>query len=49
MNLIESFRKWSAYRRTVRELEMLGDRELTDLGISRGDIVSLARAHVYRG
>ena len=49
MNLIDSFRKWSAYRETVRELSALGDRELDDLGIARGDIGNLAREHVYKG
>lgn len=49
MNLIDSFRKWSAYRETVRELNSLGDRELADLGIARGDIDGLARQHVYKG
>jgi len=47
MNLVDSFRKWSAYRQTVRELSMLDDRELNDLGIARGDIDGLARSHVY--
>lgn len=35
------------YVETVRELEQLDDRELTDLGISRYDIPSIAQEHVY--
>ena len=30
------------YRRTVRELDALGDRELADLGLSRGMIRGVA-------
>jgi uncharacterized protein YjiS (DUF1127 family) len=37
------FRRWRRYRETVRELQGLSGRELSDLGISRGDIGRLAR------
>jgi uncharacterized protein YjiS (DUF1127 family) len=37
------FRRWRRYRDTVRELQGLSTRELTDLGITRGDIGRLAR------
>ncbi len=43
MDMIGSFRKWRNYRRTVTELSALSNRELDDLGISRGDIRSVAR------
>ncbi|MEM8649472.1 MAG: DUF1127 domain-containing protein [Pseudomonadota bacterium] len=43
MDMIGSFRKWRNYRRTVSELSALSNRELDDLGISRGDIRSVAR------
>jgi uncharacterized protein YjiS (DUF1127 family) len=33
------------YRRTVRELSMLSNRDLYDLGINRADIEFLARKH----
>jgi uncharacterized protein YjiS (DUF1127 family) len=36
-------RTWLVYRETVRELESLDDRELTDLGIGRDDIRCIAR------
>lgn len=32
---------------TMKELNDLGDRELADLGIYRGDIQSIAKASVY--
>lgn len=35
------------YNQTVRELQMLSDRELADLGISRFTIEDLAREHAY--
>lgn len=43
MNIIGKFRDWRSYRRTVLELSALTDRELTDLGINRGDIPNVAR------
>jgi uncharacterized protein YjiS (DUF1127 family) len=33
------------YRETVRELSRLSDRELNDLGIVRGEIDFVAKAH----
>ncbi len=33
------------YRETARELSLLSNRELDDLGISRFQITSIARAH----
>jgi len=43
MNLIRNFRNWRRYRETVSELSRLSNRELSDLGISRGDIPYVAR------
>ena len=43
MNLINDFRRWRSYRRTVNELQGLSKRELDDLGISRADIPRVAR------
>jgi len=34
---------WKRYNRTVTELQALTNRELADLGISRADIVRIAR------
>ncbi|WP_081451354.1 DUF1127 domain-containing protein [Aurantimonas manganoxydans] len=43
MNLVRSYNNWRRYRETVNELNRLSLRELADLGISRGDINSVAR------
>jgi uncharacterized protein YjiS (DUF1127 family) len=43
MGLHQTLRKWSAYWQTVRELTWLESRQLTDLGIARGDIRRIAR------
>jgi len=45
MGIRKTLKKWSAYQQTVRELNALGNRELTDLGITRGDIDRIARDH----
>lgn len=46
MNLIRNYRNWRRYRSTVDELSRLSNRELNDLGISRGDIPYVARRAV---
>jgi uncharacterized protein YjiS (DUF1127 family) len=38
----ETYRKNKAYRETVNALEKLTDAELRDIGITRGDIRSIA-------
>ncbi|MCQ8781770.1 DUF1127 domain-containing protein [Mangrovibrevibacter kandeliae] len=43
MNLIRSYSNWRRYRETCNELGRLTQRELSDLGISRTDIPSVAR------
>ncbi|WP_417308632.1 DUF1127 domain-containing protein [Devosia sp.] len=45
MGIRTSFKKWSAYQQTVRELTSLDNRQLSDLGISRTDITRIARDH----
>ncbi len=45
MNIRKTFRKWSAYQRTLRELSALDNRMLDDLGLNRGDIQRIARDH----
>lgn len=44
MNIVRNYRNWRRYRDTVTELSRLSNRELSDLGISRGDIASVARS-----
>jgi uncharacterized protein YjiS (DUF1127 family) len=46
MNLKRSFSAWRKYRQTVNELSRMSDRELSDLGIARGDIAYVARRSV---
>lgn len=41
--ILAKVRSYMRYRDTVRELSMLSDRELDDLGISRFQIDSIAR------
>jgi uncharacterized protein YjiS (DUF1127 family) len=43
--ILSKLRAYLRYRETVRELSQLSDRELDDLGISRFQIESIARAH----
>jgi len=45
MGIRQTFKKWSAYQQTIRELAALDNRQLNDLGITRGDITKIARAH----
>jgi len=42
MNIFQRFDRWKAKRRTFRELNDLNDKELNDIGISRGDIKRIA-------
>ena len=43
MNIKGSYDRWRRYRRAVNELSALSNRELDDLGISRGEIPNVAR------
>ena len=43
MNIVDSYRNWRRYRTTVNELNRLSTRELSDLGMARSDIRTLAR------
>ena len=42
MNLIRNYRNWRRYRDTVNELSRLSNHELSDLGITRADIHTVA-------
>ncbi len=46
-NLNESRQRYSVYRQTVRELDGLSDRELTDLGLHRAMIDGVALEAAY--
>jgi uncharacterized protein YjiS (DUF1127 family) len=41
-NIVRFLRQWRAYDASLRELSRLGDRELSDIGISRSDIARIA-------
>jgi uncharacterized protein YjiS (DUF1127 family) len=43
--ILSKVRAYMRYRDTVRELSVLSDRELDDLGISRFQIDNIARLH----
>lgn len=48
MNIFDNIRSWNRIRQTRKELSSLSNRELDDLGISRGDIPAVARRAVGR-
>jgi uncharacterized protein YjiS (DUF1127 family) len=48
MNVARSFNNWRKYRQTVAELGRMSSRELSDIGISRADIHSVARGSYAR-
>jgi len=41
-HLVGALRQWRRYNQSLRELNRLGDRELADIGITRGDIPRVA-------
>ncbi|SEP79239.1 Uncharacterized conserved protein YjiS, DUF1127 family [Faunimonas pinastri] len=42
-SLNRTIQRWKRYRTTVRELESMNKRELSELGLERGDIHAIAR------
>lgn len=46
-NLKDAVAKRRAYNATIKELSLLSDRELSDLGLSHGQIGSIAYESVY--
>ncbi len=44
--LITRYRRWKLINNTIRQLTRLDDRELDDLGISRGRIAEIAERSV---
>ena len=43
MDILENIRSWNRVRQTRNELYSLSNRELSDLGIARGDIPFIAK------
>jgi uncharacterized protein YjiS (DUF1127 family) len=46
MNIRQKISKFAQYRRTLRELSQLEDRQLRDIGITRADFKAIANGHV---
>ncbi|MDF1779526.1 MAG: DUF1127 domain-containing protein [Rhizobiaceae bacterium] len=46
VSMKQSFQNWRRYRSTCSELGRMSDRELSDIGIARGDIPFVARRAV---
>lgn len=44
--LTSKYSAWRRFRESVRELSRLSDRELSDLGIGRSDIVTIVKHSV---
>jgi uncharacterized protein YjiS (DUF1127 family) len=47
-NVLELLRAWRRYNASLNELNQLGDRELSDIGISRSDIPRVAWENAHR-
>jgi uncharacterized protein YjiS (DUF1127 family) len=47
-NILRFLRRWRRYDASLRELSRLGDRELSDIGISRSEIPRVAWDHARR-
>ena len=41
-HIVRTWQQWRRYNRSLTELNRLGDRDLADIGISRGDIPRVA-------
>ncbi len=46
--ITEKLAAWRRYRDAVKELSQLTDRELSDIGIRRGDIETIVRQSVMK-
>ena len=47
-SIVRLIREWRRYKRSMRELSRLGDRDLADIGISRSDIERIAWASAHK-
>ena len=41
-NVVRAIRRWQERGRVINELQSMDDRQLADIGLSRGDIESVA-------
>ena len=49
LRIIRFLQSWRRYGLAVQELAQLNDRELADIGITRGDIPRIAWEHASQG
>lgn len=47
-SISDKLASWRRYREAVRELSQLTDRELSDIGIRRGEIETIVRRSVMK-
>ena len=45
--LLSSLRHWLRYRETMHQLSRLSDRELSDIGINRSNLSTVAPPHYW--
>lgn len=48
MTIRQKLAQFAQYQRTMRELSALDQRQLNDLGITKGDIKNIARGAIAR-
>jgi uncharacterized protein YjiS (DUF1127 family) len=48
-HVVSALRAWGRYNATVRELSLLTDRELADLGLTRSQISTVAHRCAWDG
>lgn len=46
--ITKAYRTWRKYSQAYRELMVLSDRDLNDIGVKRGDINEIARAYALQ-
>lgn len=49
LSIIRYLQSWKRYGLAMQELSQLNDRELADIGITRGDIPRIAWEHASQG
>ncbi|HEY8440734.1 MAG TPA: DUF1127 domain-containing protein [Xanthobacteraceae bacterium] len=47
--ILNALRSWRRYNQSLRELSRLNDRELADIGLTRGDVARIAWEDAQRG
>lgn len=48
LSVVRSIRRWREHGRVLNELQSMDDRQLADIGLSRGDIESVAAGRFER-